>query len=339
MTPQDLVSGVPPSEPIEGGQPLGQLISVCLLTYNHAHLIRSTIESIRNQTLSGYEIIISDDCSTDGTWEAILEAARADPRIKPVRPRCNLGMAANANFAASHSSRPYLTLLHHDDVYRPDLLEKWVTLLERYPDAAFAYNPYGVYGSDTIHEAPMPAECVEGEWLLNQYLLPRWGCPIRGTAMIRRSAWDAVSGMRVQFGLLADIDLWMRLCMRWSVAYVDEPIIAVRHERPDDYPADYQEKEWSWRRYRLLCEIHAENRLAYLPMDTVGGRLKWWGFRLRLSVETAKWLVYAVVRHKPNMVVSSGESSTPFDLWPVRLLRWSLIKGFTLRSAGMERAS
>lgn len=318
-----------PTQVQNSGATLGDQVSVCLLTYNHAHLIETTLESILRQTLPSYEVIVSDDCSTDGTWDLILAAAKKDPRIRPVRPTRNLGMAGNANLAVSHSTRRYVALLHHDDVCRADMLEKWVAALERHESAAFVFNPYGEDGSTVVHGEPMPGDCFEGRWLLESYLLPRWGCVVRGTAMIRRSAWTEVGGMREKFGLLADVDLWMRLAMKWRVAYVPEPLIVIRHVRPEDYPPEYKESNWSWRRYRLLCEIHAENRLSYLDFRSVKGRVQWWIFRVRLSAETSKWLAYAVARRKRTMLLSCSESATAFDLWPLRVVRWCVAKTAT----------
>lgn len=301
-------------------------ISVCLLTFNHVDVVESTIRSILNQTVTGYEVIVSDDCSTDGTWERIQMLAAEDSRIRPVRTPHNMGMAGNANYAMAQTDRPYIALLHHDDLYREDLLEKWASVLERNPNAAFVFNPYGVYESDFVYQESMPGECIDGKWLLNHYLFARWGCVVRGTAMIRRSAWEQVGGMREQFGLLADIDLWMRLAMRWPVGYAPEPIITVRHQRPSYYPDIYTGKEWDWRRQRFLYEIHAVNWLEYLDLGTIGGRLRWWKFRWRLSLETAKWLTYAVVRKKWPMIRSSRQSETSYDFWFLNLYRFALRK-------------
>lgn len=309
---------------------VGEKISVCLLTFNHVGVIESTLQSILGQTITGYEIIVSDDCSTDGTWERIIEFAAKDARIKPVRTPHNMGMPGNANFAVARSDRPYIALLHHDDLYRKDLLEKWAGVLERYSDTAFVFNPYGVFKSDFIYEESMPDVRIDGKWLLERYLFARWGCLVRGTAMIRREAWDKVSGMREEFSLLADIDMWMRLAMRWAVGYVPEPVITVRQERPSYYPDIYIGKHWSWQRQRLLYEIHAVNRLEYLNLNTLLGRLQWWGFRLKLSFETAKWLVYAVVRKKPEMITSSRDSVTRYDLWPLRLFRCMLTNIYSI---------
>ncbi|MBC7489461.1 MAG: glycosyltransferase family 2 protein, partial [Glaciimonas sp.] len=225
---------------------LAEKISVCLLTYNHVEIIESTLKTILDQTITGYEVIVSDDCSTDGSWELILKLAAADARIKPFRTPHNMSMPGNANFAVKQSARPYIALLHHDDLYRNDLLEKWAGVLDRHANAAFVFNSYAVYKNSFIYQEAMPGECIEGRWLLEEYLLPRWGCAVRGTAMIRRSTWEKVGGMREQFGLLSDVDLWMRLAMHWQVGYVAEPVITVRQQRPSDYPDEYKEIIWSW---------------------------------------------------------------------------------------------
>lgn len=314
----------------------GNKISVCLITYNHVELIESTLQSILDQSLEGYEVIVSDDCSTDGTWERILEVSKRDARIRPIRTPRNLGMAGNANYAVSNSTRPYIALLHHDDLYRRDLLEKWSSVLEKFPKAAFCFNAYSLHGSDTVIKLPFGPEPVDGEWFLRKYLLPNWGCVVRGTAMIRRDAWIQLAGMREQFGLLADVDLWMRLARNWAVAYVREPVIAIRQQRPSYYPNIYTGVVWSWKRQLFMYDIHATNRLEYYNTSSLSGRLRWLIFRTRLSFETTKWLVYAVLRNKPDMILSSRESQTRFDLLPLRALRRGLRWAYAGRNATPE---
>ena len=140
----------------------GAQISVCLLTYQHAALVESTLDSVLAQDIDGFELIVSDD-----------------------------GMPGNANFAARHSSRPYLALLHHDDLYRPDLLSRWLGVMQRHPDVTYVFNSYAHYGDTRPLEPPLREERLDGKRFLEEHLLPRWGCPVRGTAMIRRSALEA----------------------------------------------------------------------------------------------------------------------------------------------------
>jgi glycosyltransferase involved in cell wall biosynthesis len=166
----------------------GEDISVCLLTYNHVDVIESTLQSIISQTVSDYEIIVSDDCSSDGTWERILEFAAANRRVRPMRTPRNLGMPGNANFAVKRSTRPYIALLHHDDLYRGDLLEKWAGVLRRYADVGFVFNAYEAPNAERASRNCFTEEHLDGKWFLQEILFKRWDCPVRGTAMIRRSS-------------------------------------------------------------------------------------------------------------------------------------------------------
>lgn len=312
---------------------LGEKISVCLLTFNHVNLIESTIRSVLEQSLDGFDFVVSDDCSTDGTWEKILELENEDARIRPIQTPYNMGMPGNTNYAVAQATRPFIALLHHDDLYRPDLLEKWAAVMDRYKDVGFVFNPYGVHDSDFVYDHPFASERMEGRWFLEKHLFPRWGCPVRGTALIQREAFDKVGGMREEFGLLADIDLWMRLARKYTVGYVNEPVIIVRQERPDYYPDIYTGKEWSWPRQKFLYEIHGRNR-----EECFHGLRKWLEmtrFRFRVSAETVKWLGYAVVRRKPAMLLDANEGASCYEMPGMGVVR-SLAKIFANKNVRGE---
>jgi glycosyltransferase involved in cell wall biosynthesis len=81
-------------------------VSVCIPCYNGEKFIGSTVESILNQTLVDFEIIIVDDASSDRTV-AVAQAYR-DKRIRLIRNPLNLGMGGNWNKAVSHSRGKYV---------------------------------------------------------------------------------------------------------------------------------------------------------------------------------------------------------------------------------------
>ncbi|HET7930108.1 MAG TPA: glycosyltransferase family 2 protein [Rhodanobacteraceae bacterium] len=296
-------------------------ISICVMVYNHVNVIESTLRTLLVQSVTNFELIVSDDCSTDGTWALLESIQKTDPRIRVIRTPRNVGMAANANFAVQAASGEYIALLHHDDLYRADLIEQWARVLDEYPDVGFVFNPYGLYGTDDISAISVPSGRLDGTQFLTRHLFPSWGCPIHGTAMIRRSAWERTGGMRLEFGLLADIDLWMRLAAQGPVGYVDEPLITVRHARPDYYPDIYTGKNWSWKRHVLLYLIHGANRESFYRNRKLRRLLVMLAFRFRLSVETAKWISYAIVRKKSDMLRRSNESRTAYDMLWLRIYR------------------
>lgn len=61
--------------------------------------------------------------------------------LNPFAPRTTWHVPGNANFAVAQSGRLYIALLHHDDIYCKDLLEKWADVLDRHSDATFVFNP------------------------------------------------------------------------------------------------------------------------------------------------------------------------------------------------------
>lgn len=293
-------------------------VSVCLLVYNHERLLRDTVLTVLRQTLSDFELIISDDCSTDGTPEVIAQLAAEDPRVRAIRTPRNLGMPGNANYAVSRAYAPYIALLHHDDLYEPHLLQSWFELAERHPSVTFVSNAYRNHGRGDELFHPI-SECHDGRDVLERLIFPFWGCPIRGTALVRRTAWDAVGGMRERFGLLADVDLWMRLAALGDVGYVHDILINIRQERPDNYPKDYS--GWSWPRLRLLYEIHGTNRREYFGLNTFKGRWEQAKYRLRVSANELMWLGYGIVKRRPDILRSSHQIANEFELPPAIVAR------------------
>lgn len=299
------------------GAPARARVSACLLTYNHAHALPDVLDSLLQQSHGNYEVVVSDDCSSDGSWELIRGYAERDSRIRAIRTPQNMGMARNANFAVQHATGEYVALLHHDDRYRPELLDRWSALLERDPTIAFVFNSY-LSGGQLLSDPSLSGGRIDGRWFLRHRLLWKWGCPVRGTAMIRRSSWEKVDGMRSEFGLLADVDLWMRLARHWAVGYVEEPLIEVGHTWPADYPAEYT--DFSWRRLRIGYELHAVNVRDFYRESQLRRALACAAMRCLISWDIAKWLVYARFR-RPDVLARAEESRTPHELWPLGWLR------------------
>lgn len=119
------------------------LVSVHLLTYNHAPFIRQAVESaIAQITNFPYEIIIGDDCSTDGTSAIVDEyAARYPDLIKVVRGEKNEGPQPNAIRILSNCRGKYMAALEGDDYWiDPYKLQKQADFMEANPDFAMCFT-------------------------------------------------------------------------------------------------------------------------------------------------------------------------------------------------------
>jgi glycosyltransferase involved in cell wall biosynthesis len=100
------------------------LVSIITPCYNSVEYIAQTIESVLVQTYQRWEMIIIDDCSTDGSYEKALEYALRDSRIKVYRMGENGGAALVRNKAIEFSKGDYLAFLDSDDLWYPEKLKK-----------------------------------------------------------------------------------------------------------------------------------------------------------------------------------------------------------------------
>lgn len=115
------------------------LVSISCITYNHVHYIRQCLESIVMQkTNFVYEVLIHDDCSTDGTTEIIKEFESKYPDIiKPIYEKENQwvkGKKGSSVFNFPRAKGKYIAMCEGDDYWTdPDKLQKQVDILERNP--------------------------------------------------------------------------------------------------------------------------------------------------------------------------------------------------------------
>lgn len=116
-------------------------ISVWMTCYNQENYIGEAVQSVLNQTLMPYEILISDDCSTDQSRKILKEFELKFPDLikvyyQPVR----LGITKNKNFILSRVKGEYITWLDGDDRFRPRKLEKEIECLQKFPEAKIVFS-------------------------------------------------------------------------------------------------------------------------------------------------------------------------------------------------------
>jgi glycosyltransferase involved in cell wall biosynthesis len=114
-------------------------VSVGMPVYNGDNYLAETLESIFAQTLQDFEIVISDNGSTDGTEAICRQYVAKDPRVHYHRSEANRGVSWNFRRAAGLSSGEYFMFLAHDDKLAPEFLEKCVSVLDSHPEVALCY--------------------------------------------------------------------------------------------------------------------------------------------------------------------------------------------------------
>jgi glycosyltransferase involved in cell wall biosynthesis len=114
------------------------LISILTGVYNGLPYVRETIASVLAQSFTDWEMLISDDASTDNTVEVLKQFQ--DPRIKVIEQPKNLGMAKNQGFLLEQSQAKFGCILDSDDLFLPNHLKRKLELLEHYTDSPFVHG-------------------------------------------------------------------------------------------------------------------------------------------------------------------------------------------------------
>ena len=114
-------------------------LSVGLPVYNSESYLAQSIESLLGQTYEDFELIISDNASTDGTADICKRYAEQDSRIRYVRQPRNIGLAPNHNFVFAESRGELFKWAASDDLYGRELLQRCVEALDEHPDVVLAH--------------------------------------------------------------------------------------------------------------------------------------------------------------------------------------------------------
>ncbi len=117
------------------------MVSIITPSYNCSQFIAETIESIQKQSYSNWELLITDDCSTDNSADIIKRYAEEDRRIKFFSLNCNSGAGVARNNSIKYARGRYIAFCDSDDRWLPEKLEKQVELLKT-RDIPIAYCSY-----------------------------------------------------------------------------------------------------------------------------------------------------------------------------------------------------
>ena len=119
------------------------VVSVVMPAHNAERFIAEAVESVRGQTLTEWELLVVDDCSSDSTPDILKRAAEKDGRIRVLRNEANRGAAASRNRALLESRGRYVAFLDSDDVWDATKLEKQVRCAEE-SGAGIVYCSYAL---------------------------------------------------------------------------------------------------------------------------------------------------------------------------------------------------
>jgi glycosyltransferase involved in cell wall biosynthesis len=193
-----------------------------MTAYNRERYIGIAIESVLASTFSDFELIIVDDCSTDGTLEIARDYARRDGRVRIEVNESNLGDYPNRNRAASLARGQWLKYVDADDYIYPHGLEVLISTMARFPEAA-----YGLCSFPALHEQPFPICLSPREAYRRHYFETSLFHRAPLSSIIAKTAWEAVGGFSNE-RMTSDMDMWHRLSRKFSVVLMEGGLVWYR---------------------------------------------------------------------------------------------------------------
>lgn len=208
-------------------------VSVVIAAYNHAAYVRAAIESVLAQSFQDFEIVVTDDGSTDGTPE-IIEEIR-DSRVQLAVLPHNSGACVAWNASIRRASGKYIAILNSDDLFLRDKLQRQVSYLEEHPKVAavFSYpNFIDEFGNSISPESTFYGDVFivrnksrEG-WLRHFFFEGNALC--HPTSMVRRRCHTAIGLYNPALAQLHDLELYIRILKRHEIHLIEEPLTAFR---------------------------------------------------------------------------------------------------------------
>lgn len=193
-------------------------ISVIIPTYSRLQLLKETVESVRRQTFSDFEIIVVNDGSIDDT-AAWLDAQHDIKHLD----RENSGIATSRNCGAAMAEGLWLAFLDHDDLWAPDKLEIQADFAAQNPDVA-------LLAAKHVRLGGRYSKTRQQKWLKGDLFVKAFSESFIHTSsvMIRKDVFHEIKGFPTQYRFADEFDVWLKIAAAYPIAWVDDPLVFIR---------------------------------------------------------------------------------------------------------------
>lgn len=215
-------------------------VSVIMPTYNRSGLLKLAVESVLMQDFTDYEIIITDNCSTDDTAEII--AKLSDKRIRYFLNPVNIGLTRNYNRALSLANGKYIAVFSDDDVMLPGNLTAKVSILDQYPSVGLVQsNTKEIDGQGAVTNdehsqgwnnriwSEMTSKPLMTGKRAYDILYDEWNFVSMPTVMVRKRILDdAKIEFNNQLTFILDWDMWLNIARLSDFYFIEKPLVQIR---------------------------------------------------------------------------------------------------------------
>ena len=208
------------------------IVSICVPTFNGVVTVSETIQSILRQSFQQWELVISDDESTDNTLTKIKEFD--DPRIRIISRRQRTTPADNWNHCIEHAQGKYIKVMGQDDLLLSHCLESEVEIMDQASNGDFSFcfskrNIISPSGQTIIRDRGLHNKINVVKFPSILAKLVRSGTNIFGepvAGMIRATALKKVGGFNGSY--IIDLDMWVRLLQIGPAIHTQKTLVSFR---------------------------------------------------------------------------------------------------------------
>ena len=209
-------------------------VSIVIPTYNRKDLAQRAIRSVIAQVGASFEVIVVDDGSTDGTFEAL---AKAFPSVRMLRTE-NKGPAAARNRGIEIAEAPWIAFLDSDDEWKPGKLKAQLDFFKVRPEIQIAQTEE-TWIRNGKRVNPMKKHAKHAGWIF-EACLPL--CIVSPSAvMIHRNLFEAIGTFDESLPACEDYDLWLRMAAKKEMGLIREPYVIKygghADQRSHEFPA------------------------------------------------------------------------------------------------------
>lgn len=275
------------------------LVSVCMITYNHRPYIAEAIESVlRQETDSPFELVIGEDCSTDGTREIVLDyhKKRSDV-IRVISSEQNVGARANGARTIAACRGKYVAFCEGDDYWHhPRKMQTQVEYMEAHPECGIVCSDFDRFFMGTqkkirsfnrYRRRRPPENATLRDFIENTQNIAA-GAVLTCTVMVRRDLLGRISDAdpylhREEAFLMGDTQKWAEIAHLSQLHYIDESLAT------HNCLVESASNSADWRKTVRFC-LSIEEMQLYLckkygmPPEVVGPHERQWcGYSFELA--------------------------------------------------------
>ena len=212
-------------------------VTVAIPCYNYGHYLPAAVASALDQPGVEVDVIVVDDCSSDGSREVAADLAASDPRITLVQHETNQGHIATFNDGVSRATGDYVVLMSADDQLAPGALARAAALFEARPEVALVYGVVSLFEHEpTGDDITMPhswSVWSGPEWVQRTARRGR-NIIFSPEAVLRTSVMHELGSYEAAHPHASDMMVWLRAAELGAVGRVNGPVHAYYREHGDN---------------------------------------------------------------------------------------------------------